>query len=467
MDLKEQKLKVGAEGIPSELKDYEVIQHKMGNCNDVIENNNKFFSLEAWKCPKAFYVYTNYGRVENTEYCGVAGLYGPFSTQSDMEDFFNKKWKEKSKKYKEVTFVKASKGSPKARLKSYGVSEDEIPDAKKKKLVESEKKKATPTPKIDLHAEVKRLVNQFFNESSTAIKNNADVSITSDGISTPLGVLTFKTLETGRKILGEIGEAIKNKDDGEMKKLTSNFYSYIPTKLGRKITDADYISTNSIIQQKLDLLDMMGDALEVGGGAYVGEVEKKYFELGAEITFLNKNDKEWIRLEKKVKDTKGHNHYGTTTRVKNICKIMLNADRSKYESCKIGNETELWHGSRNCNILGIIRSGMKIAPPEAPRSGLAFGRGAYFADKSSKSINYSLYPFPGVEKSNNCFLFVFNVKLGKQMEVFYGNGREADDCRKKGYDSVFAKEGQGLYHNEFIIPEVSQCSAQYIIELER
>jgi hypothetical protein len=248
--------------------------------------------------------------------------------------------KKNQKNIKKLLLLSLQNGSPKSRLKTYGVSEDEIPTEKKKKINESTK---TPVSKISLHDEIKRLVDQFYKESSTAIKNNADVSITTDGIATPLGVLTFKTIDIGKKILGEIGSAITNKNEDQIKKLTSHFYSYIPTKLGRKISDSDYISTDSIVQQKLDLLGIMEDALEVGGSAFVGDIEMKYFELGAEFEFLNRNDKEWIRLEKKVKDSKGSNHYGTTTKVKNICKIKLNSDRSRYENCKIGNELELWH----------------------------------------------------------------------------------------------------------------------------
>jgi poly [ADP-ribose] polymerase 2/3/4 len=465
-DYKEQKFKAGDDVITKDFPDYEIVEHKIGNQTNVDENNNKFFSIELHKCKNGKYrVYTNYGRVENKDFTGVVGIYGPDDEQS-ITAFFNSKWKEKSKKYKEISFVRAKVGSPKSRNKVYGVSEDEIPDDKKKKLNES-KKTTAPTPKIDLHPTVKKLIEQWYRESSTAIKSNAAVDITSDGITTPLGVLTFKALETGKTILGELGDAVKNKDQKEIRKLTSNFYSFIPAKLGRKITDDDLIATDVLIQQKLDLLDMMKDALDVGGATFVSDTEKKYLELGVDIEFLDKKDPEWIRLEKKVRDTKGYNHYSTTVKVRNIMRIKLNADRNRYSLNKVHNENELWHGSRNCNIIGIMRSGMKIAPKEAPRSGLAFGRGAYFADKSSKSINYSLYAYPGVEKADNCFLFVFAVKLGKQLETFYGNGDEADICQKKGFNSVFAKEGKGLLHNEFIIPEVDQCSAQYIIELER
>jgi poly [ADP-ribose] polymerase len=34
----------------------------------------------------------------------------------------------------------------------------------------------------------------------------------------------------------------------------------------------------------------------------------------------------------------------------------------------------LWHGSRVSNFLGILSEGLRIAPPEAPVSGYAFGK---------------------------------------------------------------------------------------------
>jgi hypothetical protein len=53
------------------------------------------------------------------------------------------------------------------------------------------------------------------------------------------------------------------------------------------------------------------------------------------------------------------------------------------------------------------------------------------------------------------------------MEVFYGNGNEADICRDKGYDSVYAKKGKGLIHDEYVFPTVEQVCITHIIELER
>lgn len=52
------------------------------------------------------------------------------------------------------------------------------------------------------------------------------------------------------------------------------------------------------------------------------------------------------------------------------------------------NRKLLWHGSRLTNFVGIISQGLRIAPPEAPKTGYMFGKGLYFADMASKSLNY-------------------------------------------------------------------------------
>jgi len=43
-----------------------------------------------------------------------------------------------------------------------------------------------------------------------------------------------------------------------------------------------------------------------------------------------------------------------------------------------GDRRLLWHGSRCTNFGGILSQGLRIAPPEAPVSGYAFGKGLYF-----------------------------------------------------------------------------------------
>lgn len=467
-DFKEQKYKAGE--VPTQFSAYEVVEHRIGNQTDAEDNHNKFFSLELCKCGKEWFVYSNYGRVDEREFTGAVGVYGP-STEDDMRAFFNKKFSEKvrpSKGYIEIKFIKAKVGSPKARLKVYAVSEDEIPDDKKKKLDESAKAtKPTATSKISIHPTIKKLVEQWYRENGSAITSNSAIQITSDGLMTPLGVLTFGTIDRGRKVLGEITQAIKDKDTDEMRKLTGSFFSIIPTKLGRKILDSDLISTDAIVQQKLDLLDMMDGALEVGGATFTSETEQKFMELGISADYLDHKDSEYTRLDKKVQSSRASNHYGVTTKVRNILKIRLNADDARYDSCNVGNEQELWHGSRGSNILGILKKGLLIAPPEAPVSGYMFDKGIYLASASTKSINYSLYPFPNMQNTDNCFLFVVRGKLGKQMKLDDSDGNAAKRCKKEGYDSTWGVKGRSLYNDEFIVYTLAQAKITHIIELER
>jgi len=51
----------------------------------------------------------------------------------------------------------------------------------------------------------------------------------------------------------------------------------------------------------------------------------------------------------------------------------------------------LWHGSRVTNFCGILSQGLRIAPPEAPMQGYAYGKGVYFSAQYNVSKAYSRY----------------------------------------------------------------------------
>jgi poly [ADP-ribose] polymerase 2/3/4 len=71
----------------------------------------------------------------------------------------------------------------------------------------------------------------------------------------------------------------------------------------------------------------------------------------------------------------------------------------------------LWHGSRFSNFVGILSQGLRIAPPEAPKTGYLFGKGVYFADMAGKSARYC------------CSNLSDNVGLFLLCEVALGNPR--------------------------------------------
>lgn len=69
----------------------------------------------------------------------------------------------------------------------------------------------------------------------------------------------------------------------------------------------------------------------------------------------------------------------------------------------------LWHGSRLTNWCGILSSGLRIAPPEAPVTGYMFGKGLYFADSFSKSANYCF----ATQKNNRGLMLLCEVRSAK------------------------------------------------------
>ena len=60
-----------------------------------------------------------------------------------------------------------------------------------------------------------------------------------------------------------------------------------------------------------------------------------------------------------------------------------------YDKLDSGQRLLLWHGSRSTNFAGILKQGLRIAPPEAPVTGYMFGKGIYLADVSYKHFLFS------------------------------------------------------------------------------
>lgn len=118
-------------------------------------------------------------------------------------------------------------------------------------------------------------------------------------------------------------------------------------------------------------------------------------------------------IDKYVQHTKG---YHKKLRVVDAFKVERRGELSTYNPDNLGNRKLLWHGSRFSNFVGILSQGLRIAPPEAPSTGYAFGKGVYFADMIEKSFHYAC---PNL--SNGVGIYV----LG---EVALGNPNECYDC---------------------------------------
>jgi len=68
--------------------------------------------------------------------------------------------------------------------------------------------------------------------------------------------------------------------------------------------------------------------------------------------------------------------------------IQRPGESQRYNPNGYGNKMLLWHGSRFSNFVGILSQGLRIAPPEAPKSGYLFDKGVYLATMAEKSSAY-------------------------------------------------------------------------------
>ncbi len=90
------------------------------------------------------------------------------------------------------------------------------------------------------------------------------------------------------------------------------------------------------------------------------------------------------------------------------------------------------------------------------------GSGAYFANCSTKSLNYST-GFWGARRTkyDNIFLFVADLALGK----YYTTYSSMPNGTPRGYDSIWAKKGRSLIHDELVTPNLEQQTLTHLIEM--
>jgi len=159
-------------------------------------------------------------------------------------------------------------------------------------------------------------------------------------------------------------------------------------------------------------------------------------------------------------------------------------DRFK-QSAALGNHQLLWHGSRVSNYVGILSQGLRIAPPEAPKSGYRFGKGIYFADICEKSAHYCR----GGGAKDTILMMLVEVALGKMKELLDDQYMEqplpgTNSTKAMGAiapsSSMTTKEGvvvpygnigntgikSSCMHNEYIVYNINQACIRYLLKIE-
>lgn len=397
-------------------------------------NNNKFYVLEVHEAaPAQFRLFTHYGRV------GSAGVKESrdFDCRETAMEAYAKLLREKTSPRKGYVLVEVEKAT---------VGSDALKVASEQT---QEKRGVKPSA---LAPEIAGFIEHIFDESKSELVRR---------IETPLGSLSKSQIERGADALREIRFAIARDHKDKIVPLTSRYYTLIPHRLGRW-TDLDEVSINSIekADTEEELLQLMRDVYHLQGDLE-SETDRKYRALGAKLNVVSPRDPAYRQVERRVLDTQSARH-GFKLRVNKVFTTELPEERRHFETDgkMVGNLQGLFHGTKNCNMAGILSRGLLIAPKNAPVSGYMFGKGIYFADQSSKSAQYSLVW--ANNKRDIGYLFLADVALGKIKSEQTPQYREE---APRGFHSVQGCKGSHLIHNEFIIYKTSQCTLRYIAEI--
>jgi poly [ADP-ribose] polymerase len=338
--------------------------------------------------------------------------------------------------------------------------------------VSIERKAAEQIAKGDSHIE--DLVVRFARENVHNITNSTTLKYDeATGLfSTPLGVIGSTSINSARDVLANIRTIV---DTGDLEhqdapKLIDQYMRLVPQDVGRNRPTLELICpTIADVDKQVSILDSLQASLDmINKPKDKPEEEKKVDEPKIwDITLkLCTDTKEINRIKKFYSKTQNRVHACHHLKVKNVYHVCHHGMDASFKSTgeALGNVWELWHGTRIGNILSILSKGMIIPPSNQSHcTGRMFGDGLYFSDQSTKSLNYAYGYWGGGSSSNNCFMFLVDVAMGKH----YTPSSYGYNFPKKGYDSTFAKGGKsGVQNNEMIVYKTYQASPRFLIEFE-
>jgi len=391
-----------------------------------VNNNNKFYDM-AENADGTFTA--TYGRV---------GTYGTSRTYN--MDQWEAKMKEKIRKgYTDTTHLFASTKSVSDFLA--------IENKKVAALME------------DLNRFAKQSVYRNYNVSSKEV--------------------TLQQIKEAQAILDKLSKKVKRRLDAEaFNEKLMGLYTVIPRRMTnvrahlinppRSNKELQEIRTKLAEEQAT--LDVMRGQVELHNQqAEQQEAPKTLLEsFGLQIELLE--DKKLIKEIKKMMGDKS----STFVRAYKVINLKTQKAFDEHlEKCSDKTTQLFWHGSRNENWLSILKSGLVLRPANAIITGKMFGYGLYFADRFSKSLNYSSlagsYWSGGTQGKG--FLALYDTHVGKQLKIkrhtTWCGDLSYKNLKKRGakYDSVFAKGGADLINNEYIVYKQEQCTVRYIIEV--
>ncbi|CAE6529036.1 unnamed protein product [Rhizoctonia solani] len=488
----------------------------MLNQTDALNNNNKFYVLQLLhpsNNKNSVSLHVRWGRVGEN---GSAQDKGPWSPAQAVQEF-RKQFKSKAgADWHNRRSMQPKKGKYMWLEREYG--DDEKEDNGKGKGKEEDGPRAK-TPEPTLGAELLDLASLIF---SVSLIQAALSEMNYDANKLPLGKLAKSTILSGFTALKGIAEVLAEPNGaravglgGQRKacvELTNAYYSVIPHSFGRR--HPTIIDRPEILKKELELVDALGD-MEIAtkimsdsrpkdaDGNPVNPLDANMRSLDLNyIDPVARGSNEWATIANYMTGTHGATHSSYKGELRNLFRVERNGETESWNNAgwdKLGNGEKmlLWHGSRSTNFAGILKQGLRIAPPEAPVTGYMFGKGVYFADAFSKSANYchaghskdigimllcEVAVKPYLELNDSDYYADQHSKDNKKIAtkgVGMAQPKEWQDCSDalgwgdlkgvimpKGGLAQVKPPGAWLQYNEYIVYSPSQIRVRYLLMVD-
>lgn len=404
-------------------------------------NNNKFYELKLEDNDE---VIIRYGRVGNS---------GVTESKGFGEDTFDKVANAKRKKgYRdvEVMTTSADTGTPIVN-----------------NIEETAKREIANNNPI-LNALIEKLAK--INRHQLVGASGGNIDIVNGQVKTALGVLvTLDSVTKAKNKLFELNNFVTSNNLGtEYVNTLEDYLTLVPQKVqSKRGWDQNFFTEFTTFPNQNALLEQIELSIKNYVPATIDAIEenaKKERLFGYSLEIVEDN-KIFDDINKFYKSNINSRHVSSNAKLNKVYVLTNDTKYNKFKifENKIGNVKRLWHGTRACNVLSIMKGGL-ICPPRNGNytvSGLMFGPGIYFSDQSSKSLNYATNFWSGGNaERDELYMFCAMVAMGKE---YIPNG--PTQHRPNGYDSIYAIGGKsGVMNNEMIVPDVDQFHLQYLCE---
>ena len=362
-------------------------------------NNNKFYRIQLLVSNSGgnYYTWTRWGRV------GAAGdsqLLGNGHLGSAMAEF-GSKFKDKSGN----TWANRLEPTSTDRKKPFytfierqyeqdsGDSGDDEDTMVAPKAKAESSRSISPVKRVQsqLPEPVQRLMQLIFNQQ---LFEDTMLTLEYDADKLPLGVLSKLTILRGYQALKELSTLLQTPANGDwhprIEQQSNMFYTLIPHNFGRRRPPV--IDNNEKLRREIALLESLSE-MEVANkimkdtgikeGDAIHALDKQFAGLGLqEMTPLEETTLEYKHLADYLVKSHGSTH-GFQLKIEDVFRIERDGEAQRFKQELISPDLKgtdrrlLWHGSRCTNYGGILSQGLRIAPPEAPVNGYAFGKGVY------------------------------------------------------------------------------------------